>query len=162
MITDFLTRHTPPGMSLKQEGTFLTVGTICSVLFSIFCFFGSYATARGELYDRIDGKWVLNVNATMPGFRSLLGYSFVGFWIVAFCMLGFAVYHYAYYRQGSMSIYLMKRLPKKAEIHKRAWTLPVIAFLLCIFAAFLLLAIYYAVYLLATPSACLPPNPWQI
>ena len=76
-------------------------------------------------------------------------------------VLGFIVYHYLYYRQGSKSIYLMKRLPSKHELHKRAIALPMLAILGCLVAALIVMLLYFAIYMLATPKQCLLPNQWQ-
>lgn len=161
MITEFLKKYSPPGMDLKQEKRFLFIGYICSAVYSLFDFLGNYAMAYDRLYDYIGGKPVLNINAVMTDFRLLIKFSFIGFGITALVMLGFIIYRYAYYRQGSMSIYLMKRLPRKTEIHKRALVLPFLAVFICLLTAFLLLLLYFAVYMLATPDVSLTPNQWQ-
>ncbi len=162
MINNFLTKYSPPGLELKQEKAVFAWGISLSVLYSTFDYFARFVEAHHGLYERINGKLVLNVNATMPNFRSLLSYNFIGFAVLSVIMLGFIIYHYAYYRQGSMSIYLMKRLPKKQEMHKRALTLPILVLLICLATALVLLMIYFTVYMLVTPKACLAPNQWQI
>lgn len=162
MINNFLTEYSPPAMDLKPEKRVFIWGIIISNIYSLLYYFTNYTDALRNLYEYIYGKRVLIENAVMPDFRSLLGYSFIGFWIVAAAMAGFIIYRYAYYRQGSMSIYLMKRLPQKYEIHKRALTLPIIVILLSLINAFVLLMIYYSVYMLATPKTCLSPDQWQI
>lgn len=162
MINNFLSKYSPPAMDLKQEKRVFVWGMILSNIYSLLYYFTNYTDALRELYEYIYGKRVLNFNATMPNFRSLLGNSFIGFGIVSAIMIGFIIYRYAYYRQGSMSIYLMKRLPQKYEIHKRALTLPIIVMILCLINAFILLMIYFAVYMLVTPKPCLAPDQWQI
>lgn len=162
MINDFLTKHAPPGMDLKHEKLTFVWGIILSAVYSAFCFFARFTAVYSDLYMYIEEKPVLNVNAVMPDFRALIGLSFIGFLITSLIMAGFSFYHYAYYKHGSMSIYLMKRLPKKSELHKRSLTLPIIAVLLCIITVFLLLLIYFALYMLITPKACLSPKQWQI
>lgn len=162
MINNYLTRYSPPGMDLKLEKRFFIWGMILSVSYSILYFFTNYSNAYYELYIYVSGKAILNTNANMPDFRSLIGLSFIGFAIVAIMMVGFIIYRYSYYNQGSKSMYLMKRLPQKSELHKRALVVPFIAMLLCLLTVFILLMIFYAVYMLATPKACLVPNQWQI
>lgn len=161
MINKFLSKYSPPGMDLKQEKQIFAWGIILSILYSTFYYFSKYAVAYGELYIRVGSKLVLNTAATMPDFKALLGYSFIGFAIVSVMMVGFILYHYSYYRQGSMSLYLMKRLPKKFELHKRALALPIIGLLLCFVTVFVLRMVYFIVYILATPEAYLLPNQWQ-
>ena len=77
------------------------------------------------------------------------------------CLVLLAAYHYAYHRQGSKSIYLMRRLPSKLELHRRCLTLPIAGILIALLTAFLLLLIYYAVYMNVTPAECLMPGQWQ-
>lgn len=165
MKPDFIKRNSPPGMSMKQEICFLLIGLGASFLYSLV-FFAQFARARESLYEVIGGKRVLKDGAIMEDFADLIGDTpidsvFLGFFFVAICMLGYIIYHYAYYRQGSKSIYLMKRLPKRSEIHRRALTLPFLAMLSCIVIAFAVMMIYFAFYMLATPEACLAPNQWQ-
>lgn len=162
MINNFLIKYSPPGMDLKPEKRVFIWGITLSVFYSTFYYFARYAEAYHKLYERVGGRLTLNINAVMPDFRALLGQSLVGFIALSVVMLGFMIYHYIYYRQGSRSIYLMRRLPKKSEMHKRALTLPIIAVLICLAAAFILLMIYFAVYMLVTPKACRMPDQWQI
>lgn len=161
MISEFIKRYSPPGMELKQEKKLFIWGMILSILYSIFYWSANYIEAYNSLFVYKNGMLLLNVNAEMPNFRALLGHSFIGFAILSVIMFGFIVYHYIYYRQGSMSIYLMKRIPKKSELHIRALAIPVIVVVLCFITAFILLMIYFAIYMLVTPKACLLPNQWQ-
>ncbi len=156
----FFTRHAPPGIEVKQElGVFL-LAQVLSLLFSLQ-FFVQYQDARARLFHTVDGKRYLIEGARIADFHDILGISLFGFGLAAVSMLGLAVYHYVYYRQGSMSIYLMKRLPDPAERHRRALTLPLLAMLASILAALAVLLIYFAVYLLATPGICLPDEVWR-
>ena len=159
-MSKFFTRHTPPGVDPWQEiGAFL-LGQVLSLFFSLQ-FFGHYQSARARLFHTVDGKRYLIEGAKIADFHDILGISLFGFGLVAVSMLGFAVYHYAYYRQGSMSIYLMKRLPDPAERHRRALTLPILAMLASALAALIVLLIYFVVYLLVTPKVCLPDEVWR-
>jgi uncharacterized membrane protein YqhA len=85
----------------------------------------------------------------------------VGFLILALCMLALIVYHYAYHYQGSKSIYLMKRLPNRWEMHRRCITLPLLAALICLIAAIAFLLIYFGIYMVFTPKECLTLGQWQ-
>lgn len=160
MITEFLRKYSPPGISLKAEKNFFIVGFIISFFYS-FEFFAEFISERNQLFYYVGKNRVLNTQAVMPSFRSVLGNSLTGFIILGICMLGFIIYHYLYYRQGSMSIYLMKRLPKKSEMHLRAITLPVIAFLICLITALIVMLIYLAVYFIFTPKPCLAEGQWR-
>lgn len=154
-----LSRHAPPGIDLEPEKWVFGIGTVAALFYS-FGFFSRYQTAVNALYRRVGGvgssERVLIEGAVMPRFSSLLGDFWLGFAILAACMLGMIIYHYAYHRQGSRSIYLMKRLPNRWELHRRCLTIPVAAALICALSVLLLTAVYFAVYMLATPSQCLP------
>ena len=156
----FFTRHTPPGIEVRQELGLFLLSQVLSLFFSLQ-FLAHYQNERARLFQTVDGKRYLIEGAKIADFHDILGISLYGFGLAAVAMLGFAVYHYAYYRQGSMSIYLMKRLPTPAERHRRAWTLPVLAMATCILAALAVLFVYLAIYLLATPKACLPDGVWR-
>lgn len=65
-------------------------------------------------------------------------------------------YYYTYHYQGSKMMYLMKRLPDKWEVHRRCWTLPLAGTaLLCVWMLVLRM-LYFAIYMVCTPSQCLP------
>ena len=160
-VKNFTVRYSPPGAELKSEWVVYLFGNITAFAVSLM-FFASYASARSELYnyDRVQKKYILNEAATMQGFSDILGGYLLGFVLIGVIMLSFIIFRYSYYRQGSKSIYLMKRLPERNEIHKRAIPLPVIASLSCLIYAFILRFFYFAVYMIATPNKCLPAGAW--
>lgn len=69
-----------------------------------------------------------------------------------------AVYNYAKLWQGAKSIYLMGRLPDRWELHRRCLTLPLGWLLSAVLLPALTLLVYYGIYYLITPAACLRPN----
>ena len=161
MINKLLIRYSPPGMNLSQEKNFIIWGMSLSVIYSVFYWLGNYIEAYNRLFIREGGRKILNTNAVMLDFRALIGKSLIGFVIVAFIMLGFIIYHYIYYRQGSKPIYLMKRLPRKSEMHIRALAIPFGVIILSFITAFILLLIYFAIYMIATPKVCIQPEQWH-
>lgn len=155
-----LEKYAPAGINLKRERRFFTTGMICSLLFST-AFLLRYSSAYSALYDWVGVKRVLRPGSIMEDFNVLLDSALIGFFVLALCMLALIIYHYIYHRQGSKSIYLMKRLPNPWELHRRCLTLPLLAALLCLAAAAALLFIYYGVYMAFTPKECLMPGQWQ-
>ncbi len=155
-----LSRYAPPGLNLKPGRQVFITGAAASALGSL-TFFARYFSARSTLYGYDGAVRVLLPDAVMPDFFPLLGNALYGFLILSLCMLGFIVYHYAYHRQGSRSIYLMRRLPNRFELHRRCLTLPLLAALLSLLFALLLILLCYAIYMLATPRECLTPHQWQ-
>lgn len=154
-----LARHAPLGFNLRHERQFFVTGMVCAVLYS-FTFPYRYANALTQLYRYEGTKRVLPADAAMPDFSVLLDTALVGFFILALCMLALIPYHYAYHYQGGRSIYLMRRLPNRWELHRRCLTLPLLAVALCLLAAFMLLLIYFGVYMAITPEICLTPGQW--
>ena len=136
---------------------FYIIGNIIAFTVSLL-FFASCVSERLKLYDydRVLKKYVLNETKTMTGFDEIMSGYLWGFVFLAVIMLVFIVFRYSYYRQGSRSIYLMKRLPSKVEIHKRAIPVPFFASLSCVVYAFVLRLLYFILYIILTPNKCLP------
>lgn len=155
-----LSRYAPPGLDLKPEKRVFVWGMGLSTLFSLF-FLSEFASQRAGLYWTFGAKPTLRPDAVMLDFVDILHPFLMGFLILALCMAAFIPIHYAYHHQGSKSVYLMRRLPDRWERHRRCWTLPLCGVLLCLAAAFVLLLIYFAIYMLATPKACLMPGQWR-
>lgn len=156
----FLIRHAPPGIPLRQEIYCFLIGHLCAFLLSLG-FLANYLEARRMLFDHVNGKRLLIEGAVITDFPQLLRFTALGYFAVVCFMLGLILNHYIYYRQGSMSIYLMKRLPRPGERHLRALTLPLLAILLTVLVALILRFLYFTIYLLATPVECLPEQVWK-
>lgn len=155
-----LQRLVPPGVDARQELRWLLGGWALSFVYSLG-FVIRMVQERSMLYRVAGSGRVLRTGVAMPDFAGLLGRHLYGFLIVALCMLAIVAYHYLYHRQGSKSIYTMRRLPDGMELHRRCWTLPVLMALASLLAAFVLLMIYYVAYMLVTPKSCLTPGQWQ-
>ena len=155
-MNEFFKRNSPPGIDLGQEWRVFLVGNIASVIVSLFAFLAKYIEARDLLFVYEIDRKILKEGAIIAPFSSLFSAYFLGFLFVALFLLGYVIYHYSYFRQESMSIYLMKRLPDKQELHKRALAVPVLAVLATIGVALAAVLFYFIIYILATPKACLP------
>ncbi|MCI6719931.1 MAG: hypothetical protein MR451_03855 [Clostridiales bacterium] len=161
MMTHKLSRWAPPGFPLRTELQFFGSGMFFAALYSAL-FLHRYFIARNDLYETFGTSRVLRPDAVMPDFIVLLGGFLLGFAVLALCMAGFALYHYLYHWQGgSKSIYLMRRLPDRWELHRRCLTLPLAGAVLCGLAALLLFCLYFILYMTATPADCLTPGQWQ-
>lgn len=153
-------RYAPLGMNLTPLKQTLIWGGIASVFWS-FSFVAKFTNSYNDLFRTVRYEKILREGAIMTDFVDLIPFTLVGFLVLAIAMLAFCVYNYAYHRQGSKSIYLMRRLPNRWELHKRCLTLPLISILLCAVAAFIILCIYYWIYMAVTPEQCLTPGQWQ-
>lgn len=158
-IKEFIEHSVPPGANTAIIPRFMIIGYIISVLFS-FSFWHRYFDKYWELFITENKVTVLS-GVMMTDFSELYDGSMLAFAMFMLYSLVFAVHYYGYYRQGSKSIYLMKRLPSRLERHRRALTLPI---LMCV--AFLVLAVittlvYFGLYMLITPNECILPTQWQ-
>lgn len=156
----FLDDFAPPGIGTDKELGGFICGLIVAWIFS-FNFFNRYAEARALLFHIQGTKRVLIEGAVMTSFSVVLGDSLNSFGFLCVLLLSVVIWHYLCYRQGSKSIYLMKRLPSRWEIHKRAWTLPLLAVAATVAAAFVSMLFYYWIYMVATPEQCIALGQWQ-
>lgn len=156
-MIDFFKRYAPPGLDLKPELRVFITGNIVSAVLSMFSFFRKYPDARDELFKyHSDGTKELIQGAVIAPFSTFITGVPLYFSLAAIFMLAFIIYHYLYYRQGSMSIYLMKRLPRRFELHKRAISLPLMMSLATVAVSLAMIFIYFVIYFIATPKICLP------
>lgn len=150
-------RRVPPGLSASWErrlfGWALSAASLCSLL--TFC--ARYWHARQGLYMQTPTGNVLLPHALIADLPILLHRVLIPVWLLMLLMPILVALHYLHYRRGSMSIYLMRRLPNRKLLHQQCWTLPLLGLLLCICAVLLLLALFTLIYLYATPAQCLPP-----
>ena len=155
-----LSRRVPPGFPLGSEFKSYVFCLVFAVLYS-FSFLIRFFGARGDLYYSDHTGRHLWPGAIMPDFAALFDGALAGVAFAVLCAAGFAVYHYLYHRQGSKSIYLMRRLPDRTVLHRRCLTLPLYFAAVCAVLAALLLVLYFVLYMLATPAQCLTPDQWQ-
>ena len=157
MKTDsFLSRYAPAGFPIHQEIRIFLITLGVSTLYS-FGFLKRYLEARAELFETtVTGEKILLISAKMPRMTSLIHDAFLGFILIGILAAAGIFYHYLFHKQGSKSIYLMKRLPNRLELHKRCIALPVLGMAVSLIAALLLFLLYYGIYQIFTPSMCLP------
>lgn len=151
----------PPGVDIDNCFPWFKSGLIISSIVTLGFFF-TYLSSYNSLFGWSDGKKVENLwekhGYYMDGFWDIADFWFVGFLVVTVAMIAMVIYNYSYFRNGSQSIYVMKRLPEKSELHIRCLTLPLITITGCIVAALILLALYYLFYMLVTPDTAICPN----
>ena len=148
-------KYAPPGIPLRSEVTYYIVGMVVSTLWTLL-FILRYLQARAELFVYENGNWKLMEGAVMEAFPILTENLFELFLIVWIYTAVIAVYHYFYQYQGSKMMYLMRRLPDRWELHRRCLFLPIMGLAVSVLYSTLLKILYYAIYMLFTPSQCLP------
>ena len=148
-----------PGYDYDGEKTTFIIMMIMSGFCCLIYDF-RYSTARDRLYYWSGDDKVLNVQAVMPDFKDLLGWTLGGFLIAAIVCLMFIGVRYHYLHKESKSIYLIRRLPSRGELFRRCAAVPLYMAAICLIWAFCLLVLYYLTYMTATPDQCLAPDQW--
>ena len=154
-------RHLPPGWNWENLKANLIWGHFFSGL-TMLSFLSRYFDAREALYaytQHPNGTLLRELvpTRTIAPFHSLLqGWPLTGMWIFCLLMVFQVWRYYASFSTGTMSIYTMRRLPDKWELHRRCWTLPILsaAAEVLLFAALTLLC--WLLYRFATPAGHLP------
>ena len=151
----WLEKYAPLGIDVSVELSGYIFGLVVATI-QTWLFFYNYAQALGNLYTVRASKRVLIEGAIIQDFETLLKGVFVFATIMCVTTLLRAGYYYMYHYQGSKMMYLMRRLPDKWELHRRCLTLPITGAVLWMVWVWLLRMIYFAIYILCTPSQCLP------
>lgn len=155
-----LSKRVPAGVDWRRERGWIITALVAAFLYSLG-FVIRFSGARSKLFEWDGAVRALIPGAVMPDFAELLGTALLGFPLAALLGMGAAAYwNYAYHRSGSMSIYLMRRLPDKRELHRRCLSFPLAGIAILLLAGFLTLLLYYALYMLCTPAPCLTQGQW--
>ncbi len=131
------------------------------IIYSVISYASFYSYWYNNLFNFQGGKRVLISGRMMPDFHEIIDGCFNGFVIAIFIFIFLIVYHYGYHYKDSKSIYTMKRLPNKSELHIRCLAVPVIGIILCLVFALCLILIFYYYYMAKTPTECLFPDQWE-
>lgn len=152
-----MNRYAPPGINLRLELIEYWMTILVGISYSITFFFDFHASLNA-LYEFSSKNKYLIEGARMIPFETLMEGRLNGFVFTAIILVVLTIGHYAYHynNQGSKSIYLMKRLPNKWELHKRCLILPSIGAVIAVLIMVLLWFTYLGVYYVFTPQQCLP------
>lgn len=151
----------PPGYAYDIELKRLMYLWLLGILYSLR-FFADYRKAYQNLFvwRQIPGalyaEYVLREGAKIPPFFELLSQGMLLFVPLILVLMAIIGVHYMYYRQGSKSIYLMRRLPDPYLLHRTCLVVPLLGVLLALITITVLAGIYYCVYIWVTPEICLP------
>lgn len=151
----WLEKYAPLGIDVRKQAGWWLAGGVFATLHSML-FVLRYIGSRADLYRLKAGKRVLIEGAVITDFETLTEGVFLSFYFVSIVTLLVIIYHYFYHYQGSKMMYLMKRLPEKCELHRRCITLPVTGAVLLMTWMFIVRMLYFSIYILCTPSQCLP------
>lgn len=154
--TKWLEKYSPPGIDVSSEVMWYIAGLIIATLQSFIAFLIRYVEELNYLYTDRGGKQVLIEGAVIGDFHNMLNGAYILMFILCVLTLARIIYYYIYHYQGSKMMYLMRRLPDKWEVHKRCFTLPVTGLVLIGIWTMILRMIYFTIYILCTPSQCMP------
>ena len=147
----FLEAYSPPGYHRSHETRALWIGLPLSALFAAGVFFPALHYAVEMLYVERNGERVPIEGASLPPFAALTQYWHLCFAALCLLFLGFAALRLAYFRMGGRSDYLMRRLPEKTPILRRAVPVPLLYIAVTLAVAAIVYAAFYAIYLAARP-----------
>lgn len=151
-------RHFPLGRDWRRQRNILAWG-LAMVVVMDFSVLAGYFSALDALYEysqTYNQKFLVPGRVIVP-FSSLISeYVYLGHGLFAILALLLAAENYLYHYQGSRSIYLMKRLPRRSELHRRCWFHPLLGCAVAALTTAALLALFYIIYRTWTPAQCLP------
>lgn len=156
----WLALRLPPGIPVERERVNLLLGLLLAVVWAVLAYMWAYTTAISALYTIQGGERVLAPVARMADFGQLFrfvpaGYLLFAAWLVV-KGFGFQTYH----RQGSMSIYLMRRLPDPREYTRRCWSVPLAGIAVSLLLLVVTTVLCYLIYVKCTPASCLVSGQW--
>ncbi len=147
---------------MKKLGNFAPVGRdvmadlrLYAIGFGIAFFFSlSYFVSLGNAVAGLHrGEWIW-----MTPFVNVLGVSLNLFPALALLSLVPIIIYYQMHWGSSKSIYLMRRIPDRWDLHRRCLTLPILMAVISLLMAVVLFWLYYGIYLLVTPEGALYSN----
>lgn len=151
----WLEKYAPPGIGVEKQVIGFIAGLVIATLHSML-FLVRYSEARQALYESVGTKQKLIQGAIILDFDILTGTVFWSFYLMGIVTLLTIIFFYFYYYDGSKMMYLMKRLPDKTEVYRRIVTLPIAGVVILTIWMGILKMLYFAIYILCTPSQCLP------
>lgn len=136
--------------------------TLCALLVvwcsTVLLFLIHFDRAKIPLYSSLSER-ILDGHTHIVPFAEIFGRGLLGFWIVALCLVLLPLFHFLWHWQGSKSIYLMRRLPRRRELYIRCLAGPAVLLVLTVLVAALSLLICVLNYL-SLPAGHLPEDPW--
>ncbi|MDD6315436.1 MAG: hypothetical protein PUB63_00235 [Clostridia bacterium] len=151
----------PVGMDAKLINRWLLAAFIAAFLLSLGAPL-QILSQRDHLFTVVGGVRVYQPGMMMPDYHALAPHWLVLFPAIALSMPLLSAWFYFQHWQDGRSIYTMRRLPDRWELHRRCLTVPVAAALLALLMGFGLLMLYYLFYLAAAPEGSVSPGQLHI
>lgn len=155
-MSERLKKYYPPGYDYAKEWGSIILCFVIGTIFSMALFFIELTNVMNWLYDTVLGERTLMEGAIAQPFMELMEGQPVCFAPMFIFILIMMFYHYAYYYQGTKSIYVMRRLSSKKYIIKSCVMGTGVGMGIGLAAILVLWILYYLIYRLAIPSECMP------
>lgn len=146
----------PPGANVERLRNVLVAALILCSLAMFIQFIATWNVACQNLYGWVGTEMKRLPGAKLPTFLYLIRGTYQWFAAVVIAAVFVVIDNYTCYYRESRSIYVMKRLPKWSEIHKRAWSLPLFACITAGVVIVLTTLLCMLVYRFCSPEDCLP------
>lgn len=159
-MTNKIRNRIPVGFKADSEIWIFISAIIIGIIRSLL-FFYVYTVDYNSLFEFVNGEKILISGSYMTYFYEIIDGCFNGFLIAIFIFIFLIFYHYMYHFKDSKSIYTMKRLPNKSELHIRCLSVPLTGIALSAALSIGLLLAFYFYYMAKTPPECLYPDQWE-
>lgn len=156
-----ITKYLPAGYDWENLRWGLSWGYFGSCL-PLGIFLTRYWDARDALYSYTQNPDGTQVKTLVPGriitpfWELMVQGPMLGVWCFIAVMALQVWRHYRWHTRDSMSIYTMRRLPDRWELHRRCWTVPVLASIAELLLLGVCLLLCWCLYTTATPAGHLP------
>lgn len=150
---------TPVGIDGKKELGWAAAAFGLSLFESLTFFISLYAKID-DLYmiSKATGRRILDPDSYMPDLSDFAPSYIYFFLLTALVFLTLSGYHYIYHYQGAKSIYTMRRLPDRWELHRRCLVFTLTVAVICILMSVIMLGAYLWAYNTFVPPARLRPG----
>ena len=155
-----LSRLYPLGWPWQKELRYTGVALGFAALYAFFRFVFPMQQAINQLYQLQGQKRVLIPGAVVPPFPALYQGAAAGFVLVVLCLILLPIFQYRWHYQGSRSIYLMRRLPRRWDLARRCLAGPALELVCTALCALAMLLLCFLWYWLFTPAGHLPEDVW--
>ncbi len=151
-------RFFPVGYNVKAEMKAILLVYFLPLIVFFIEFFSQFCSGYYSLFTYGSDPKTIRPSATMPYYHTMVNHTGKLFAPAVLLFLCIIVLHYRYHYEGSKSIYLMKRLPDKKEIHIRCLTASVAGLVITYLTMLVIIFLTYRFYMAFTPPQCLPED----
>ena len=147
-------RYYPPGLGRKS----FTGNAVLILSFPVIVFLFQLLVFLNELedlYTWVGGHRILRMDARLWDFADLFQHGCSGVYASVLAALVLAAQNYWSFRQESMSVYLMRRLPDRWDYPRRCLALPLAGTAAALCESVLLYVLLNLIYRFFTPAGCL-------